>query len=148
MTVAGINVCVAMAPVLPGISDAPAQMEEVVRAARSAGAVNVWANLLHLRPGTREHFLGHLARDWPELLLRYRRLYAADAYLPDDVRRPVQQQVAELSARYGVGDQRVSPLTPPPRPQQLSLVDAVSSELTLEFSRGLMAHSLAETLAG
>ena len=70
-----------MAPILPGISDRPEQLAEVVRAAREAGACGVWANLLYLRPGTREHFLDSLARDWPELLREYERLYARRAYL-------------------------------------------------------------------
>ena len=71
-----------MAPILPGISDKPEQLREVVRAAREAGATGIWANLLFLRPGTREHFLEHLAEDWPEQLPLYERLYAGRrAYL-------------------------------------------------------------------
>ena len=65
---AGIDVGVALAPLLPGISDRPEQLGEVVRAARDAGARSIWAALLNLRPGTREHFLEALARDWPEQL--------------------------------------------------------------------------------
>src|SRR5215468_2000573 len=65
---AGIKTGVGMAPVLPGISDRPDQLREVVKAARAAGATGVWTNLLFLRPGTREHFLEHLAEDWPEQL--------------------------------------------------------------------------------
>ena len=71
-----------MAPILPGISDSPAQLEAVVRAAREAGATGVWANVLYLKPGTREHFLSALARDWPEELDRYDDLYRSRAYLP------------------------------------------------------------------
>ena len=59
----------------------PEQMAEVVRAAREAGATGVWANVLFLRPGTREHFLEHLAEDWPELVPLYEQLYARRAYL-------------------------------------------------------------------
>ncbi|TML65163.1 MAG: hypothetical protein E6G22_02865 [Actinobacteria bacterium] len=44
------------------------------------------ANVLFLRPGTREHFLENLARDWPEELERYEELYAGRAYLPDERR--------------------------------------------------------------
>ena len=55
-----------MAPILPGLSDDPAAMADVVRAARDAGATSIWANVLYLRPGTREHFLENLARDWPD----------------------------------------------------------------------------------
>ena len=52
----------------PGSSDRPELLADVVREARAAGATGIWANLLYLRPGTREHFLAALERDWPELL--------------------------------------------------------------------------------
>ncbi|HLF79376.1 MAG TPA: radical SAM protein [Dehalococcoidia bacterium] len=130
MTDAGIKAGVAMAPLLPSISDSPAQVEEVVRAAHEAGAVNVWANLLHLRSGTREHFLSHLARDWPELLQTYREMYARDAYLPDDAKAPTLRLVAELRERYGVGDHRRAPIIAPPKPEQLSLLSLAGSLTT------------------
>jgi DNA repair photolyase len=119
----GIKAGVAMAPLLPGISDSPEQIETVVRGARDAGAVNVWANLLHLRSGTREHFLGHLARDWPELLQTYREMYARDAYLPEEAKAPTLRLVAELRERLGVHDRRRAPIAAPPRPEQLSLLN-------------------------
>src|SRR3954449_10545372 len=78
---AGVRASVGMAPILPGISDSPEQLEAVVRAAREAGATGVWANVLYLRRGTREHFLEHLARDWPEELPEYERLYGGRPYL-------------------------------------------------------------------
>src|SRR5207244_4846568 len=52
---AGVRASVGMAPLLPGLSDHPESLERVVAAAREAGACGVWANLLNLRPGTREH---------------------------------------------------------------------------------------------
>lgn len=119
---AGVKVNVAMAPLLPGISDAPDQVEEVVKAAREAGATSLWANLLHLRPGTREHFLGHLARDWPELLDRYKALYRSDSYLKDDVTRPTLQMVARLRDQHQIADRRRQPIEPPPKAEQLSLL--------------------------
>src|SRR4051812_1947577 len=73
---AGIDAGVGMAPILPGLSDKPELMADVVRAARDAGATSIWTNVLYLRPGTREHFLQYLARDWPELMPMYERLYA------------------------------------------------------------------------
>src|SRR4051812_25336207 len=68
---AGIDARVGMAPILPGLSDRPELLADVVREARAAGATGIWANLLYLRPGTREHFLSALERDWPELLPEY-----------------------------------------------------------------------------
>ena len=119
---AGVRACVGMAPVLPGISDRPEQLREVVRAAREAGACGIWTNLLFLRPGTREHFLDHLARDWPEELERYERLYRGRAYLGKEEAKPVRRAVAELAREYDVRDRRAAPAVPEPDPEQLALV--------------------------
>jgi DNA repair photolyase len=120
---AGIKVGVGMAPILPGISDKPEQLREVVAAARDAGATGVWTNVLFLRPGTREHFLDNLARDWPEELARYERLYARRAYLGKEQTKPVREQVSALAKEYGVRDRRAVRLEPePPRvAEQLAL---------------------------
>ncbi len=111
---AGVRVCVGMAPVLPGISSKPSQLAEVVRAAREAGACSIWANLLFLRPGTREHFLEALARDWPEELDRYERLYRGRAYLGAERTKPLRAQVDALAREYGVRDRRRVRLEPEP----------------------------------
>jgi len=118
---AGIKAGVGMAPILPGISDSPDQLEQVVRAARDAGATNIWANVLHLKPGTREHFLEALASDWPEELDRYERLYASRAYLPKAEVEPVRTLVAELRNRHGIRDRRRVRVEPPAEAEQLTL---------------------------
>jgi DNA repair photolyase len=117
----GVKAGVGLAPILPGISDRPEQLAEVVREARAAGATGVWANLLYLRPGTKEHFLEALARDWPEELARYEELYQDRAYLPRALVDPVREQVRSLAREHGVRDRRAVRLAPPPEPQQLSL---------------------------
>jgi DNA repair photolyase len=111
---AGIKASVGMAPILPGLSDRPELMADVIRAARDAGATGVWANVLYLRPGTREHFLDHLARDWPDLLPAYERLYSRSPYVAKDVLRPVKARVARLADEHGIADRRVAPLVPLP----------------------------------
>src|SRR6266545_3996466 len=118
---AGIKAGVGMAPILPGLSDKPELLREVVLAARVAGATHLWTSLLHLRPGTREHFLEHLAEDWPEQAERYERLYAHGAYLKKDSAAPVQGQVAELRREFGIADRRPVRLAPPAEPKQLAL---------------------------
>ena len=119
---AGIKASVGMAPILPGISDGPEQLAAVVRAAREAGATGIWANLLHLKPGTREHFLEHLARDWPEELPRYERLYAGGrSYLPQAETLPVRSAVSNLAREHGIRDRRAVRLEPPEAPRQLAL---------------------------
>jgi DNA repair photolyase len=117
---AGLDVGVGMAPILPGLSDRPELLADVVRAARDAGATGVWANLLYLRPGTREHFLDRLGRDWPELLPQYEHLYDGTAYLPKPVAEPVRKAVRELVKTHDIKDRRTVRLAPPPEAEQLA----------------------------
>ena len=118
---AGLDVGVGMAPILPGITDKPELLEDVVRAVRAAGATGIWTNVLHLRPGTKEHYLAALERDWPELLPEYQRLYGRRAYLPAAETSPVKAEVRELARRHGIRDRRTLRLEPPEDPEQLRL---------------------------
>lgn len=117
---AGVDTGVALAPILPGLSDQPERLGEVVREAREAGASGVWANVVYLRPGTREHFLAALERDWPALLPEYERLFADRASLPKDVTEPVRTRVRELAGARWVP--RRPPIRPEPGPEQLALL--------------------------
>jgi DNA repair photolyase len=117
---AGIEAGVGMAPVLPGLSDSPAQLEATVAAAADAGACFVWANIVYLKPGTKEHFMEFLARDYPHLVARYRDLFPG-AYAPAAVKAPVIGAVGALKRRYGVADRRAWRAEPPPEPVQLGL---------------------------
>jgi DNA repair photolyase len=119
---AGVRASVGMAPILPGISDRPEQLAAVVRAAREVGACGIWTGVLYLKPGTREHFLESLAREWPELLPDYERLYGRRAYLPAAETQPVRDAVRALARTEGVRDRRRKRLQPPPQPEQLRLV--------------------------
>lgn len=118
LAAAGIDVGVGVAPVLPGLSDRPEQLEAVVHAAREAGARGIWASVVHLRPGVREHFLEALARDWPEEVARYESLFASRAYLPASVTMPMTAPVRRAGATPAVTRRR--PL-PRPEPAQLTL---------------------------
>jgi DNA repair photolyase len=121
---AGVRASVGMAPLLPGLSDGSEQVERVVAAAREAGACGIWANLLYLKPGTREHFLECLARDWPELLPAYEQLYARRAYLVRSDSEPARAEVRRLARAHGIRDRRPEPLRPQPRDEQLSFLSA------------------------
>ncbi|HEX2426441.1 MAG TPA: radical SAM protein [Gaiellaceae bacterium] len=116
---AGIDVGIAMAPILPGLSDAPAQLAAVVREARAAGARTIWASVVHLRPGVREHFLEALAHDWPEQVERYESLFGTRAYLPAEVVREITAPVSE--ARLATPSPRRRQVRAQPRQLALSL---------------------------
>jgi DNA repair photolyase len=124
LTDAGIDVGVALAPILPGLSDDPEGLAAAVRAARDHGATRVWARTLYLQPGTREHFLANLERDWPELVARYYALYGKRSGVPKEFDEGVGATVKRLAREEGVGDRRAVRLTPPPDPLQLGLWSA------------------------
>lgn len=117
---AGIKAGVGVAPLLPGITDKPDLMRDVVKAARDAGATHLWASVLHLRPGTREHFLENLARDWPEHLDLYLGLYRG-SYLGKGFSEPVLKEVSRLRAEYGIADRRQVTAVAEPTPLQPAL---------------------------
>jgi DNA repair photolyase len=130
LVAAGIEASVGMAPILPGLSDRPELLADVVKAARDAGATSIWTNVLYLRPGTREHFLGHLATDWPDLVPRYKRLYRDRAYLGKADTEPIRREVADLRHRFEIADRRRMRILPaaepvvPPGAEQLLLESA------------------------
>ena len=100
LTQAGIPTGVLMAPVLPGISDRPEQLREVVQSAIDAGATHVSPILLHLRPGVREEFLPWLEEAHPDLVPRYLQLYR-QPYGPRAMREGLGRQVSSMIAAAG-----------------------------------------------
>ncbi|TMK53591.1 MAG: radical SAM protein [Actinobacteria bacterium] len=104
---AGIPCGVLMAPILPGISDRPEQLEATVKAAAEAGATHVTPLTLHLRPGVKEEFLPWLAEHHPELVSAYGKAYRR-SYAPKEITEPIGRQVAELRGRHGVARTRPS----------------------------------------
>ncbi|MDT0442369.1 Rv2578c family radical SAM protein [Streptomyces johnsoniae] len=129
----GISCGVLMAPVIPYLSDAPAQLRETVRAIAAAGATSVTPLALHLRPGAREWFMRWLGEHHPHLVRRYQVLYADGAYAPTWYQRRITGQVHELAAEYGMGparrgahrtprDSGLAETAPEPEPTQLTLL--------------------------
>ena len=100
LNAAGIPCGVLIAPILPGISDAPEMIEAVVAAAVEAGASWITPIALHLRPGVRDHYLGWLERTRPELLEPTRRRYPR-AYAPQAERDDLSALVRRLVERHG-----------------------------------------------
>jgi DNA repair photolyase len=91
---AGIPTGVLVAPIIPGWSDSPEQLEAVTTACLDAGAVSVTPVVLHLRPGVKEHFFGFLESAKPELhrelRVRYRGSYLSTAE-QDRISAPVRR---------------------------------------------------------
>ena len=86
----GIPTGILIAPLMPGINDAPEQVERIVALATEAGAVHIGGTTLHLRGSVKEIFFDWLREHRPDLLERYEKLYASGAYLPADERRTIE----------------------------------------------------------
>ena len=121
---AGIRVSVAMAPILPGLSDSPAALAAVVRAARDAGATGIWAEFAYLKPGTREHFLAQAEQSWPGERARLEALYRERAYLARERQAALRAGIEALRREHPRRLLAREPIVPEERPvlaQQLGL---------------------------
>ena len=98
---AGVNAGVLMAPVVPGFTTQPHKLEATIRAVAEHGAAFMGANVLYLKGGTKDHFMGFLEREFPEMLDGYRRLYPG-AYAPSPYVTTVRQLIDTLQERHDV----------------------------------------------
>ncbi|GGC22489.1 radical SAM protein [Brevibacterium sediminis] len=98
----GFDVTVFMMPIMPKLTDSRDHLESALRAIRDAGAARVVYGALHLRPGAREWFFEWLEHNRPELLPRYRRMYAGSSYASKDYRRWLSERINPLIDRYGL----------------------------------------------
>jgi DNA repair photolyase len=128
LAAAGVPCGLALAPVLPGLTDAPAQLDAVVRAAADHGAQWLWSGTLHLEPAVRDWFLQAIDRHFPRTVPHYVRLFGAAGspagvrYTPKAYADHLQRQVGELKARYGLAERRR-----PALPLEATLPDAPSA---------------------
>ncbi len=106
---AGIRTGVNLMPILPGLTDSPAQMESVARAAAACGAQSLYGGVLFLMPSAYAQFLPFLGREFPCLAKRYKKLYARSAYLNGEYKDEISKRVAELRARYSLDGRRDEP---------------------------------------
>jgi DNA repair photolyase len=93
---AGIPCGVLVAPIIPGMSDHPDQIEEVVKACADAGAVSISGISLFLRPGVKEHWMAWLADARPDLMPLYSKLYSGRK---SRLGKPEQEKVSAVVRR-------------------------------------------------
>ncbi|MBX7434053.1 Rv2578c family radical SAM protein [Mycobacterium sp. Y57] len=105
---AGLDCHVMVAPVLPGLTDSAEHLDALLGQIAAAGATGVTVFGLHLRGATRGWFMDWLARDHPDLVGEYRRLYRRGAYLPAEYREMLRRRVAPLVSRHGLARDRSS----------------------------------------
>lgn len=96
---AGIRTGVLIAPLMPGINDAPHQVEPLLEAVREAGATSIGGVALHLRGEVRDVFMEWLGEARPELVERYEEMYSRGAYAPSEERKRLAQLVRDDRSR-------------------------------------------------
>jgi DNA repair photolyase len=126
---AGINAGVLMAPVVPGFTTQTSKLEATIKAVADHGAAFMGANVLYLKEGTRDHFMGFLAHSYPQMVESYQRLYAG-AYASPEYARTVRALIDMLQERHQVHrrarrisrtSETAAPDTEPADPQQTTL---------------------------
>jgi DNA repair photolyase len=113
----GVRAGVLLAPLLPGLSARPEQIARTVRAAADHGARFIGDGLLHLDAGIREYFLDFLAREYPQLLDGYQRLYGTK-YAPRAYQARVERRVQEARALAGYAQEHHRRVEAPPEPAE------------------------------
>ena len=117
LAAAGIRVGIAIAPVLPELTDDPAMFDALMRAAADAGASFAWAGALNLGDVARDAFFSYLHAEQPQLVATYEAMYRAK-YPPASYTRTIDERAARARKRH--------PLAPP-----ATIVPAPPRELTL-----------------
>src|SRR5215204_3364855 len=98
---AGVNAGVLMAPLVPGFSTRPEQLEATVKAIADHGAAFAGANVMFLKQGTRDHFLGFIRNEFPDMLEGFETLYRGP-YAPSGYLSAIRQIVSTLQQRYDI----------------------------------------------
>jgi DNA repair photolyase len=102
LSAAGLTVGVSCSPVLPGITDSPADLEAVVRAAAAAGARHIFAGPLFLKPCSAAVFLPFLEQHFPQLVENYRQRYRDRSFLPPSYGKRIAELITRFRQKYGI----------------------------------------------
>ncbi|HEV7502922.1 MAG TPA: radical SAM protein, partial [Vicinamibacteria bacterium] len=119
LTEAGLDAWLALAPVLPGITDAEASLDLLMGRVAAAGVRHMFANVLFLRSPTKEKFLRWLSAEFPSYVEAYTRAYAGRAYLRGRYRDRIDARVRTLRLKHGFLAAERDPN--PAKPVQLAL---------------------------
>jgi DNA repair photolyase len=99
---AGVAAGVICAPVVPGITDLPRDLEDLVRAVAQAGGKYIYANPLFLKPCSAAIFLPFLEKEFPQLVENYRQRYGERAFVSSSYRKRISQLFAKLRVKYRI----------------------------------------------
>ena len=131
LNLAGVAAGVLCAPVLPGITDSPKDLEVLVEGAAKAGAKSMFANPLFLKPCSASVFLPFLEKEFPHLVESYRERYGQRAFLPPAYGKRLSELMTRLRQKHGIRNdhdryaRRAHP-APSPDDEQMTLFAAAT----------------------
>lgn len=133
----GIPTGILISPLMPGVNDAPHQVERIVELATEAGAVSIGGNTLFLRGAVRDIFFDWLKSQRPDLLPRYEELYRDGAYAPAAERRRIESGPRSACRRFEPYPERVrQPSADRRRPARRRTPQRAADELDDRTQRG------------
>ena len=88
-------------PVVPGFTTQTSKLEATIQACAEHGAAFMGANLLYLKGGTKDHFMGFLRHSFPDMVESYTRLYPG-AYAAPEYVGTVRALIEMLQERHQV----------------------------------------------
>ncbi|WP_425953540.1 Rv2578c family radical SAM protein [Xylanimonas sp. McL0601] len=100
---AGLPCGVMVAPVLPWLTDSTGHLMRLLDQIAEAGATGVTVMALHLKPGTREWYLGWLEREHPDLAAGYGRVFARGTYALKAYQEWLKERVRPMLEERGFG---------------------------------------------
>ena len=98
---AGLAVGVSACPLIPGMTDGEGELEGVASAAKKAGALWFFSNVLFLMPSSAKQFLPFVRERFPKLARQYQQWYAKNGYAPEEYRKKMSERVAKIRRDYG-----------------------------------------------
>ena len=101
---AGLDAGINCMPVLPGITDGPADLEALVKRVAEAGATYVGVCALRLQSAARQRYLPFIEQEFPHLAERYRSAYATGHEVNERYRAGLRKFVERLCRKYGIKD--------------------------------------------
>jgi DNA repair photolyase len=90
-----------MMPMIPGLTDDPAAIENVIRAARRAEASGVWWRSLFLKPAAARRFIPFIKERFPHLADRIDMFYGRAEYVPQAYDDRMRKIFDRIRPRYG-----------------------------------------------
>lgn len=133
----GLECSVFMMPILPHLTDTREHLDEALSRIKESGATSVLYSALHLRPGVKDWFMRWLEEARPELVPRYRELYATSPYAPKGYRRWLAAKIAPLIRAHGLERGTAAPSTGAVRSRALGRTPGADSLIAEELPQEL-----------